>query len=56
MSRRMKVLCPIQRKGETIQTRVGSAFVNTDGTISVYLDAFPANGKLTIKPLDDIKR
>lgn len=47
---RLDVLCPIERKnGGTFWLRLGVAFENRDGSISVYLDAFPANGKLQIR-------
>lgn len=49
----MQVLCPMERKGKITFQRIGSAFVNIDGSINVYLDAYPANGKLLIKSLDD---
>ena len=29
--------------------KVGAAFKNRDGSINVFLDAFPANGKLHIR-------
>lgn len=50
-----KVLCPIKSKdGEkTFWMRVGSAFVNRDGSLNVYLDANPINGKLQIRELDE---
>ena len=50
---RKKVLCPMERKGRTHWMRVGSAFINSDGSTNVYLDAFPANGKLQIRDLDE---
>ena len=53
MSTRMKVLCPMESKGKTNWVRIGSAFRNADGSINVYLDAYPANGKLMIRELDD---
>jgi len=48
MSERMKVLCPMERQGKTYWMRIGSAFKNADESINVYLDAYPANGKLRI--------
>ena len=50
---RKKVLCPMERQGRTHWMRIGSAFINSDGSTNVYLDAFPANGKLQIRDLDD---
>jgi hypothetical protein len=29
--------------------RIGTAFVNRDGSLNVFLDALPANGKLHIR-------
>jgi hypothetical protein len=47
---RLDVLCPIERKnGGTYWLRLGVAFENRDGSISVYLDALPANGRLQIR-------
>jgi len=52
---RMKVLCPLQREegGKTYWLKIGSAFTNRDGSFNVYLDAYPANGKLQIRELDE---
>jgi len=51
----MKVLCPLQREegGKTYWMKIGSAFTNRDGSFNVYLDAYPANGKLQIRELDE---
>ena len=35
-----------------IWRRVGSAYRNRDGSLSVYLDALPINGKLHIREVD----
>ncbi len=50
---RKKVLCPMEREGKTRWMRIGSAFINSDGSTNVYLDAYPANGKLQIRDLDE---
>jgi len=42
----------MERQGKTHWMRIGSAFQNSDGSTNVYLDAFPANGKLQIRDLD----
>ncbi len=55
-NKRKKVLCPMERQGKTHWMRVGSAFLNADGSTNVYLDAFPANGKLQIRDLDERDR
>lgn len=54
MSRNKKVLSPMQNKqGKTYWLRVGNAYVNSDGSTNVWLDAYPSNGKLQIRDLDD---
>ena len=50
----LKVLSPVEgRNGKTFWIRVGSAFTNRDGSINVYLDAYPTSGKLQLRPFDD---
>ena len=41
----------VQREsdGREFWVRVGAAFVNRDGSLSVRLDAMPVNGKLQIR-------
>ncbi len=59
MTNRKKVLCPVEGKGgKTYWMKVGAAFVNRDGSTNVILDAYPTNGKLQIRDLDerDLKR
>lgn len=47
---RLDAMSPIARKnGGTYWLRVGTAFRNRDGSVTVYLDAFPANGKLCLR-------
>ena len=36
--------------GATIWLRAGSAFVNRDNSINVYLDVLPLDGKLHLRP------
>lgn len=52
---RKKVLCPLEndKTGKTYWMKIGSAFVNRDGSTNVYLDALPANRRLQIRDLDD---
>lgn len=52
---RMKVLCPItnEKTSKTYWLRIGSAFTNRDGSTNVYLDAYPSNGRLQIRELDE---
>jgi len=37
------------KDGKSHWTRVGMAFVNKDGSINVFLDAFPRDGKIQIR-------
>ena len=54
-NRMKKVLCPIknEKTNKTYWMRIGNAFLNRDGSTNVYLDAYPANGKLQIRDIDD---
>jgi hypothetical protein len=53
-SRMMKVLCPVEGKNKkTFWMRVGNAYPNKDGSMNVYLSAYPMNGKLQIRELDE---
>ena len=52
-TKRKKVLCPMEKNGKTFWLRIGTAFINADGSTNVYLDAYPTNGKLQIRELDD---
>lgn len=50
----LKVLSPVEGKnGKTYWLRIGSAFVNRDGSTNVYLNAYPTSGKLQIRELDE---
>jgi hypothetical protein len=49
-NQRLRVFCPVtSADGTTYWMRMGSAFVNADGSINVYLDALPVNGKLQLR-------
>jgi len=52
-TRRKKVLCPMEKNGKTFWFRIGTAFINADGSTNVYLDAYPTNCKLQIRDLDE---
>jgi hypothetical protein len=39
---------PITKK--TYWTKVGKAFLNTDGSYNIFMDALPLTGKLQIRP------
>lgn len=43
-----------ERDDKTYWTKVGSAFVNKDGSINVFLEALPVSGKIQIR--DDDRR
>ena len=44
------------KNGKTFWLRVGNAYVNRDGSTNVWLHAYPANGKLHIRDIDDRDR
>jgi len=50
--KQLKVLSMNEVRGRTIWRKIGVAFFNSDGSINVYLDALPVNGKLNIR-VDD---
>jgi hypothetical protein len=52
-STRKKVLCPIKKGEKTIWVRLGTAFINRDNSINVYLDGLPTNGKLQLRDWDE---
>jgi hypothetical protein len=52
-NRRKKVLCPIERNGKTFWKPLGTAFVNKDNSLNVYLDGLPCNGKLHVRDWDE---
>lgn len=59
MERRKKVLCPVETKdGKTYWMRVGTGFINADGSTNLYLNAYPISGKLQIRDYDpeDLQR
>lgn len=37
------------KNGKSHWTRVGTAFVNKDGSLNVFLEAFPKDGKIQIR-------
>lgn len=41
-----------QNGGKAIWSRVGSAFKNRDGSMNIFLDAFPIGGKIQIREDD----
>jgi hypothetical protein len=51
----MKVLCPIDKSDGSgaYWIRVGTAFLNRDQSINLYLDVLPKNGRLQVRELDE---
>jgi hypothetical protein len=54
-TKRKKVVSPIEKDGKTYWRPIGSAFVNKDNSINVYLDSVPLNwdGKLQVRDWDE---
>lgn len=56
-SAKMKIVYVIsQRNGRSFWSRCGVAFVNSDGSLNVKLEAIPVNGEIHIRdyvPRDD---
>lgn len=53
---RKKVLCPVENNGKTRWRLLGTAYVNRDNSINVYLDGLPTNGKLHLRDWDETDR
>lgn len=45
------VFTMIERDGEEKArwVRIGSGFINRDGSMNIYLDALPVNGKINVR-------
>jgi len=56
--RRLAVYNIIERRGmkKSLWSRIGSAFINRDGSINVFLDSFPVDGKLQVREIRDEDR
>ena len=49
-----KAVFALTERGEkTYWTRIGAAFTNKDGSVSVNLDALPVSGRLQIREQED---
>ena len=46
-----QVFTIVERNGKNFWVRIGAAFVNKDGSETVYLDALPVNGRMHIRPV-----
>lgn len=53
MKKMFKILTPVERNGVTHWTKLGVGFPNKDDSINLYLDGFPANGKLQLREVDE---
>jgi hypothetical protein len=52
-----KIVYTVTEKGEkSFWTRIGAAFVNRDGSLTVRLDAVPVNGMLQIRDDEPARR
>lgn len=53
--RMMDVFTIIEKEGfeKSFWVRVGACFTNRDGSMNVFLDALPTNGKLHIRTRND---
>lgn len=53
--KRMAVFSLRTHEGKTVWTRAGSAWTNSDGSINVFLDVLPIDGKLHLREALDGK-
>jgi len=44
-----QVFTIVERNGKNFWVRIGTAFINKDGSETVYLDALPVNGRMQIR-------
>ena len=56
MIKRKKVLSPVENNGKTFWRLLGTAFVNKDNSINVFLDGLPVNGRLQLRDWDEAPR
>lgn len=55
--KRKRVVCPVSGKdGKTYWMRMGTAYVNRDSSINLYLDCLPTNGRLQVREWDEPKK
>jgi hypothetical protein len=53
-TRSKKVLVPVEKPGDkTFWFRIGTAYLNRDGSTNIYLDALPATTKLQLRDFDE---
>lgn len=49
MEGRYEVFTASERNGKSYWSKLGRGYLNKDGSINVFLDALPLNGKLQIR-------
>jgi hypothetical protein len=47
-----QVFTIVERNGKNFWVRIGTAFINKDGSETVYLDALPVNGRMHIRTVE----
>ena len=47
-----QVFTIVERNGKNFWVRIGTAFINKDGSETVYLDALPVNGRMQIRTVE----
>ena len=51
--RQFAVFTIVEQEEKALWRRVGSGFVNRDGSYNLYLDALPVNGRLHMREVDN---
>jgi hypothetical protein len=51
--RQFAVFTIVEQDDKALWRRVGSGFVNRDGSFNLYLDALPVNGRLHMREVDN---
>jgi len=52
--RQFAVFTIVEQDEKAFWRRVGSGFVNRDGSYNLYLDALPVNGRLHMREVDNV--
>ncbi len=52
--RQYAVFTIVEQDEKALWRRVGSGFVNRDGSYNLYLDALPVNGKLHMREVENV--
>lgn len=56
LNKRYAVFSIRNGKNGSIWTRAGSAFMNRDGSVNLYLDVLPLDGKLHVREAGETRR